>query len=436
MRIAVIGTGISGALAARLLSTSHDVTVFEANDYAGGHTHTVDVSLAGTTYPVDTGFMVFNQRTYPNFCRLLSLLEVPSRPSDMSFSVRCSRSGWEYQGSSLNGIFAQRLNAVRPSFLRMLADINKFNRRGRQAASAQSIDPTASVGDFLAECGVGAAFVERYLIPMAAAIWSSEPARILDFPAQFMIGFFANHGLMQLRDRPQWRTIIGGSRRYMEALLDPIRSTVRLNCPVESVRRGEQEVTLTHSGGADETFDQVVFASHADQTLEMLSDATSREQQILSAFPYQPNEAVLHTDSRLLPRRRHAWASWNYHIPRERERAVSVTYDLSRLQGHSSEEPILLTLNDAAGIDPDKIIKVIQYHHPAFGRESLAAQQRVDEISCLSTRTHFCGAYWRFGFHEDGVRSALRVAQSFGIQLDACTAASTKESSLTAGISP
>ncbi len=434
MRFAIIGTGISGSLIARLLSSRHDVTVFESNDYLGGHAHTVDVLIQGKTFPVDTGFMVFNQRTYPNFCRLLEILKIDSQPSDMSFSVRCAKTGWEYQGSSLNGLFAQRLNVLRPRFLRMLWDISRFNRYGMAAAADGSLLAGQSVGQFVRERGLGRAFVEQYLVPMSAAIWSSEPKAILDFPAQFMIEFFANHGLMQIRDRPTWRTIVGGSRRYVHALLRPLLERVRLQAPVASVERTPDAVLVTPVHGATEHFDEVVFASHADQSLRMLADPTPAEHEILSAFPYQANEAILHTDVRLLPQRPRAWASWNYHIPPGGEQAASVTYDLSRLQNHASGTPILLTLNTTAEIAPAKILSTFTYQHPAYSHQSLIAQRRHSEISGHH-RTHYCGAYWGYGFHEDGVNSALAVAKHFGLTLDACTVVSTKEPSRTAAMS-
>ena len=427
MRIAVIGTGVSGNLVARLLSSRHEVTVFEANDFAGGHANTVDVSVEGRQFSVDTGFMVFNERTYPNFCRLLGLLGVDSQPSEMSFSVHCDRTGLEYQGSSLNGLFAQRLNAVRPSFLRMLVDIARFNRHGMQAAASGILKDGRSVGDFVRDCKVGSRFVEQYLVPMSSAIWSSQPDAILDFPAEFMIGFFANHGLMQLRDRPQWRTIVGGSRSYVRALLGPIQTRIHLDTPIASVTRTDTDVIVTPVEGPQQHFDQVVLAAHADQSLRMLADPTPAERQILGAFPYQANEAVLHTDTRLLPRRKHAWASWNYHVSAGVQRSAAVTYDLSRLQNHASPTPILLTLNATDDIEPAKILRTFTYQHPAYSRESIAAQCRFQEVSGRN-RTHFCGAYWGYGFHEDGVNSALAVAKYFNVGLESCTAASTKDS--------
>ena len=286
MRIAIIGTGISGSLAARLLSTQHEVTVFEANSHPGGHANTVDLSVFGNQYQVDTAFMVFNRHTYPNFCKLLQLLKIQSQPSDMSFSVHCSKSGLEYQGSSLNGLFAQRINLVRPRFLKMLRDIVRFNRLGNTASASGKLKDGCTVGDFLEECHVGKTFVEQYLVPMAAAIWSTRPQAILDFPADFMLGFFANHGLMQIRNRPQWRTITGGSRNYVSALLEPIEDCLRLKCPIASVSRSPEAVLVTPVDGVAERFDEVVFATHADQSLEILAEPTRSERQILNAFSY------------------------------------------------------------------------------------------------------------------------------------------------------
>jgi predicted NAD/FAD-binding protein len=434
MRVAIIGSGISGSLVARLLSTRHDVSIFEADSYPGGHANTVEVSAFGKHYRVDTGFMVFNHRTYPNFSRLLDLLKIESQPSEMSFSVRCSGSGLEYQGSSLDGLFTQRLNCVRPAFLRMLRDILRFNRRGIAAASSGELKDGRTVGEFLQECGVGKPFVEQYLVPMAAAIWSARPHAILDFPADFMIGFFANHGLMQIRDRPQWRTIKGGSQNYVSALLRPLENGLRLHCPIASVLRTYEGVWVLPVDGVPEFFDEVVFATHADQTLEMLADPTASERQILSAFPYHSTEAVLHTDTRLLPKHKRAWASWNYHIRPGNVKAASVTYDLSRLQKHDSPSPILLTLNETNSVDRTKILRTFNYHHPAYSCESITAQQRFSEISGHN-RTHFCGAYWGHGFHEDGVNSALVVAHYFGITLEQCTVASTKAPSSIAAAS-
>ena len=430
MRIAIIGTGISGSLAARLLASRYEVTVFEANDYAGGHTNTVDVTLGDARFPVDTGFMVFNRRTYPNFCRMLEILGVASEPTDMSFSVRCSNSGVEYQGSSLNGLFTQRLNLLKPSFWKLIRDIFRFNRRGTLAADDSAQVESLTVGDFVEQCGLGRRFVDQYLVPMAAAIWSTRPQDVLQFPAHFLVRFFANHGLMQLRDRPQWRIIKGGAKRYLDRLLSPLQSQVFLNQPVRSIRRLGSKVSVTTASGVADRFDHVVIAAHADQALAMLDQPTADESRLLSAFPYQKNQAVLHTDERLLPSKQRAWASWNYHIPAGQHQSASVTYDLSRLQHHASPDPILLTLNPTEPIRSEKRLKQFTYHHPAYAHDSLAAQEQFESVSGRD-RIHFCGAYWGYGFHEDGVRSALAVASHFDIGLEACAVASTKAPSAT-----
>lgn len=428
MRIAVVGAGISGNLVARLLHPGHEVHLFEANDYLGGHTNTVDFQMGATRGRADTGFMVFNDRTYPNFVRMLDWLEVPSQPSDMSFSVHCDLSGWEYQGSTLSGLFAQRMNLLRPRFFGMLSDILRFNRLATKAAAEGTLDDGVSMGNYLDRIGMGTAFREQYLVPMVAAIWSARPESIADFPARFLVGFMRNHGLLQVRDRPQWRTIVGGARNYVQRLLEPLGDRVHRHCPVQSVTRQADRVMLRLGDGRVEWFDHVVLATHADQSLAMLTDASADEQQILSAFPYQLNEAALHTDTSLLPRRERAWASWNYHREATGSRRVTVTYDLSRLQNLSTPSPLLLTLNRTSAVAPDRMLKVISYHHPAYTRASIEAQRRFDEINGVR-RTYFCGAYWGYGFHEDGVNSALAVAKYFGRSLDSCTVASTKEAS-------
>lgn len=350
----------------------------------------------------------------------------------MSFSVSCGRTGLEYQGSSLNGLFAQRRNLIRPSFYGMLRDILKFNREAPGLLGSD--DQSLTLGQYLDRSGLGREFVEHYLIPMTAAIWSARPRAVLDFPAHFLFGFFRNHGLLQVWDRPQWKTIPGGAQRYVAALLEPLADRVRLNCPVSRIVRHADGVEVTTRDGTSERFDGVVCAAHADQTLAMLADADQVEREVLAAFPYQRNDAVLHTDTSILPNRRRAWASWNYHLSPDRHAPATVTYDLSRLQRVNSPEPILLTLNDEGRIDPAKVIRRILYQHPAYGPDSIAAQRRHAEINGRR-RTWFCGAYWGYGFHEDGVRSALAVARCFGKDLETWTAASMKAASGTAGTS-
>jgi predicted NAD/FAD-binding protein len=410
-------------LVARLLADDHEVQLFEADSYVGGHTHTVDVEVQGNRYAADTGFMVFNDRTYPNFVRMLDLLGVPSRASDMSFSVRCDQTGLEYQGGTLFGLFAQRKNLFRPSFYRMLRDILRFNREA--PSLLDSDDESITLDDYLRENHYSRQFVDHYLVPMGASIWSTPPGRFRQFPARYTVGFFRNHGLLQIRDRPQWKTIVGGAARYVEALLRPLTDRVRLNCPVERVQRRPEEVIVTPRGGNSEVFDRVVLAAHSDQSLAMLADPSPAEEEILGAIPYQANEIVLHTDTRLLPRTRRAWASWNYNISgSDQQQTVTLTYNLNLLQGHRSSESILETLNPATAIDPAKVLGRMTCHHPIYSVQAIDAQRRYDEING-HRGTYYCGAYWGYGFHEDGVRSALAVAECFGKSLETCIAAST-----------
>lgn len=420
MKIAVVGTGIAGLVAAHLLHPEHELTVFEANDYPGGHTNTVDVELDGTTYPVDTGFIVYNDRTYPNFIRLLSRLGVATQPSSMSFSVRDERTGLEYNGTSLNALFAQRRNLVRPSFYRMIRDILRFNREARTLLHTG--DDAITLHKYLAANRYSSEFVEHYIIPMGAAIWSADPVRMRRFPARYFVRFFENHGMLSVDDRPQWRVVSGGSKRYVEALTRPFRSRIRLRCPVRSIKRstGHVEVTAQCSDGPAESlrFDRLIMATHSDQALALLADPTEAEREILGAIPYQENEAVLHTDRSLLPRRRLAWASWNYHLPERPTNRVAVTYHMNTLQSLRAPRELCVTLNRTEAVDPGAIIKRITYHHPVYTPEAVAAQRRLGEIDGAN-RTYYCGAYWGYGFHEDGVTSALAVCRQLGRQLDA-----------------
>lgn len=422
MKIAVIGTGISGMLAARLLCADHEVHVFEANHYVGGHTNTIEVEVFGRSYALDTGFMVYNHRTYPNFVRLVRLLGSVEQESDMSFSVRCLRSGLEYQGSSLNGVFAQRRNLVRPGFHRMLLDVLRFNRRAVELI--QNEDNELSLGEFLRRHRFSRQFRDLYLVPMGASIWSARPDDFFQFPARFIVRFFHNHGLLTVRGHPVWKTIAGGASNYAQALMRPLAGRIRLGCPVESVKRDERAVRVTTAANPGERFDAVVMAAHADQTLNMLADASPSEQEILGAFPYQKNEAIVHTDETLLPTCRRAWASWNGFIPEESDVPVVLTYHLNRLQRHESPRSLLLTLNRAEGIQPDKVLRRITYQHPVYSAAALSAHSRHGEING-QRNTYFCGAYWGYGFHEDGVNSALAVGKAFGKSLDRWTVAST-----------
>ncbi len=416
MRIAVVGSGISGLVSAALLARAHEVVLFEADDRLGGHTHTHRVQRFGQVYEVDTGFIVFNERTYPKFIRLLDHLGVASQPTTMSFSVRDERSGVEYNGTDLNRLFAQRRNLLRPSFHRMVRDILRFYREAPALLAGSDDGPT--LGNYLAQHGYSRPFIEQHLIPMGAAVWSADPRVMLEFPARYLVQFFANHGFLQVDDRSGWRVVRGGSQRYVEPLLRGLDACIRLRAPVREILRRRDDVRVRVAGREPERFDAVVIATHSDQALAMLGDARPAERAILAAIPYQRNEALLHTDARLLPRRRMAWAGWNYHVFDAAPAAATVTYNMNLLQGLDSPEPFCVTLNRSAAIDPATVLARMTYHHPVNTQATVAAQWRRGEISGFD-RTWFCGAYWGYGFHEDGVRSALAVAADFGLELDA-----------------
>ena len=408
MRIAIAGAGVSGLVAAHLLHPEHDVTVFEAGPYAGGHTNTIEVPTARGPLAVDTGFIVFNDRNYPRFEALLAELGVASQPSDMSFGV--SDGDFEYASTSLNGLYAKRSHALSPVFQRMVLDVPRFQRAARALLAAPE---QPALREWLATLGLSDAFVERVIVPQAAAVWSADPEQMWTFPARFLVEFFDNHGMLGLRGRPNWRTVSGGSKRYVEALTAAFADRIRLSTPVRSIERFEDRVEVTPAGGEPEVFDEVVVAAHADQALAMLADPTPQEREILGAFPYQANEAVLHTDRGLLPRRRRAWASWNYHLEPDASGPATVTYHMNRLQSLDADEDYCVTLNRTGAIDPRKIIRTIAYAHPVYTVEGHAAQRRYDEVGGRN-RTHYCGAYWGWGFHEDGVASAHRAVAALG----------------------
>jgi predicted NAD/FAD-binding protein len=414
MRIAVIGAGVSGLVVTHLLHGAHDVTVFEANGYAGGHTNTIRVDTANETHEVDTGFIVFNDRNYPNFERLLRRLGVASQPSTMSFSVSDGVGDFEYSSTSPNGLFAKRAHLFTPRFHRMVADLGRFNRAARELLGEHA--PDVSLRDWLEHHRFSQTFIERLIVPQVSAVWSAAPRQMWSFPARFLAEFFDNHGMLSFRNRPRWRTVRGGSARYVEALTRPFSHRLRLDTPVQAVSRHHDHVLVKPRGGEAERFDEVVLATHSDQALALLADASDREHEILGTIPYQPNEAVLHTDARMLPRRRRAWASWNYHLLPEPKPVTTVTYHMNRLQSLEADQEFCVTLNHSEGIDPARIIQRISYAHPVYTEAGVEAQARVHEISGRN-RTHFCGAYWGWGFHEDGVVSALRVGERFGASL-------------------
>jgi uncharacterized protein len=405
MRVAVIGAGISGLGAAWRLSRDHEVTLFEANDYLGGHTHTHRLDVAGQTLAVDTGFIVFNDRHYPLLTQLFAELGVQSRPTTMSFSVRNAATGLEYGATGFDSLFCQRRNLWSPRFWGMLRDLRRFYREAPALLRAPGPGPT--LGDYLAAQRFGAAFRDEHLVPMAAALWSAPASRILEFPAQYLVRFMANHEMLQLSGRTPWRVVAGGSATYVAAMRARWRVVERLNCPVRSVRRDGGGVQIMSPAGA-ERFDQVVFGCHSDEALKLLADASDLEREILGAIPYQDNEVTLHTDASLMPDSPKAWAAWNAYVPAEPQELCTVSYCMNLLQGLASPVPLIVTLNRTAAIDPTRILRRMQYRHPVYTLQSFAAQARRREIQGRR-RTWFAGAYWGWGFHEDGLRSAVEV---------------------------
>ncbi|PTU77722.1 FAD-dependent oxidoreductase [Pseudomonas indoloxydans] len=412
MRIAIVGSGIAGLTCAYLLNRQHDIQVFEASDWVGGHTHTVDVQVEGRSYAIDTGFIVFNDWTYPNFIRLLGQVGVGFKPTEMSFSVSDPATGVEYNGHDLNTLFAQRSNLLSPAFWGMLRDILRFNRQSLDDLANNRISADTTLGQYLDSNGYGRRFIEHYIVPMGSAIWSMSLADMLGFPLQFFVRFCKNHGLLSVSDRPTWQVIEGGSRSYVAPLTASFAERIRLNCPVSRVVRDQDGVTL-HSAAGSERFDKVIFACHSDQALALLEQPGEQERDILGALPYANNDVVLHTDTRLLPKRKLAWASWNYRLGGPREQMAAVTYDMNILQGIDSDTTFCVSLNQTAAIDPSKILARFQYAHPQYSLAGTAAQARWEEL-LGAQHTYYCGAYWANGFHEDGVVSALRVARAFG----------------------
>jgi predicted NAD/FAD-binding protein len=414
MRIAVVGTGIAGMVAAYLLSDEHELVVFESEDYVGGHTHTIDVVLNGQTYAVDTGFIVFNEKTYPNFIQLMKRLGIAWQLSNMSFSVQCKKTGLEFSPSSLNSLFIQRKNLLRPSFYRMIFDIFKFRRESE--ALLNTDDYSLTLEKFLTAKNFSRRFIEHFIMPMGEAIWSADPVKFNEFPALYFAQFFKNHGFLNVRHQPQWLVIKGGSKQYVAPLTRRFADRIRINCPVKSIRRHSDYVSVQAANAEPERFDQVVIATHSDQALAMLDDPTETEKDILGAIPYQDNYTVLHSDESVLPRKKAAWASWNYHIPQAEMGRVALTYDMNILQSLDAPVEYCVTLNLPDTVDPAKKIKEMHYHHPVYNPKSLAARRRHEEINGVK-RTYFCGAYWGYGFHEDGVNSALVVGKHFGKSL-------------------
>ena len=409
-RIAVIGSGISGLSAAYYLSRAGEVTMFEKDARMGGHTHTV---MVGQT-PIDTGFIVHNDKTYPNFCRLMVELGVQTHASDMSFGVRSESGDFEYSSRGLGGFFAQRSNLLRPSHYMLFKEILRFNREGPKFLRERGDESGVTLGEFLEAGRYQQIFIERYLYPMAAAVWSMPAAQMAGFPALTLLRFFDNHGMLGISTHPQWKTLKGGSHSYFEPLTKPFRERIHTGVNIRSVVRHADGVRLLFENHTAE-FDEVVFACHGNQILPLLADATAQERDVLQHFETSRNEAVLHTDVRMLPRREAARASWNYCL--SRDGGVNLTYDMNRLQSLTGDVNYCVSLNAASGaIAPERVIRKMIYHHPLYTRAAVDAQARWHEVSGQN-RTHFCGAYWFYGFHEDGVRSALRVASALGVNV-------------------
>ncbi len=411
MKIAIIGTGISGNVLAYHLHKHHDITVFESNSYIGGHTHTHNILHNGTSHNIDTGFIVFNEKTYPNFIRLLDELDVRSEKTNMSFSVKCELSKLEYNGNNLNSLFAQRGNLFKPSFYRMIKDILRFNKESTELLTSNDTD--ISLGDYLKQRNYSGQFIDQYIIPMGSAIWSSSYEQMMSFPARFFIRFFDNHGLLNINDRPDWFVISGGSRSYVDKLTAQFKDRIRLNSIVKKVMRYTDHVEVTTSDTQSEKFDYVFFACHADQALKIIDKPYEIEERILSAFPYQDNEAILHTDTSLLPQRKKAWAAWNYHRTGNLHTPVAVTYNMNILQHIKSHDTFCVTLNNTESIDNNKIIKRVNYSHPIFTPRGIESQKKHSQLNGIN-RCFYAGAYWRYGFHEDGVVSALDTLNDFG----------------------
>ncbi len=411
MKIAIIGSGISGMVAAYKLHQTHEIHVFEANHYIGGHTNTIEINNAEQTLNVDTGFIVFNDWTYPNFLELINQLGVEYQPSNMGFSVHSDVNDLEYSGESLLTLFAQPANLFRLGHYKMLLDILRFNRQSPEVLDQGHSN--TSLGEYLKQKRFSQHFINDYIIPMGAAIWSTDSNKMFEFPAKTFVRFFKNHGLLNINNRPQWYVIKNGSKSYIEKLTAPFIDRIYTNLPIAEIERYPDHVKIVTANNDDLRYDKVIIATHSDQALKMLKDPSPLERQVLSDIAYQPNEAVLHTDTALLPKRRAVWSAWNYHIHDDDNAGnVSLTYNMNILQSLSCDKTYCVTLNNSAAIDPDKIIRKIQYHHPVFNDKAIQAQARWSDISGVN-RTYYCGAYWGYGFHEDGVKSALRTIKLF-----------------------
>lgn len=410
MKIAIIGSGIAGLTAAHLLHQQHDITLYEAADYVGGHVNTVEINEDHQSIAVDTGFIVFNDWTYPHFENLLSGLNVEVQNSEMSFSAQCEATGYEWSGSGLRGLIFNNDNWKQLKSYQIFMDVVRFNKISKKFLETNKTKQT--LGEFLSQHRFSDAFINYYLLPMGAAVWSTEPLLINKFPAKSFLEFFNHHGLLNLKDRPQWKTIVGGSRQYVKELTKPFINKIHLNTSVERIRRVAQRVEVFARNRKSEYFDHIFMACHSDQALKLLDEPTTEEAQVLGSIRYQANTAVLHTDKSLMPRRKSAWSSWNYFVPKQRSENVEVTYHMNCLQNLSTNQDYFVTLNLDEKINPKKVIRTIEYMHPVFDRSAIEAQKRQALINGTQN-TWYCGAYWRNGFHEDGVWSALQSVEQF-----------------------
>lgn len=411
-KIAIIGSGISGLVSASLLSERYDVSLFEANDYLGGHTHTVDVEISGSTYPIDTGFIVFNKKTYPHFCKLLQKYNVPIQQSEMSFSYRSDAKNLEYNGNNLNTLFADRRNLIKPNFYYFLKEILRFNKAAKKFLT-HPMDINITINEFIHNNRYSKDFINHYLVPMIASIWSKTSNDVMQCSAHFVLTFCENHGLLDIYDRPQWYTITNGSRSYIPLLTEKIRNKIYLNTKIERIERHPNHVTLKSTTDSY-IFDYVIIATHSDQALQMLDHPTDEEQNVLSAIPYKENDVILHTDINVMPKRKLAWASWNYldngnSLP-------TLTYYMNRLQSINSPHHFCVSVNLMEHIAEDKVIQRFKYAHPAFNSHAIIAQQQQKLINGKNN-TYYAGSYWGYGFHEDGVKSALNACEALGVSL-------------------
>lgn len=410
MKIAIVGTGISGLTVAHLLHADHDITVYEAADYIGGHVNSIDVDEGHQTITVDTGFIVFNDWTYPLFEGMLDQLKVKVQDSEMSFSSQCEATRYQWSGNGLRGLILNKDNWIQFKSYQIFFDMLRFNKEAKKYITQQASSQT--IQEFLLERKFSQSFIDNYIVPMGAAIWSSDADTINHFPAMSFLSFFNQHGLLNVNHRPQWKTITGGSRQYVKALIKPFTDRIHLNTPVQQIKRTSQRIQIAAKGRKPEYFDHVFIASHSDQALNILAQPTPLEAEVLGNIQYQPNTAILHTDNKLMPRRKADWSSWNYLVPEQASNDVKLTYYMNRLQKLSTNTDYFVTLNDAAQIDPAKIIRTIHYMHPVFNQAAIAAQQKHALVNGTQN-TWYCGAYWRNGFHEDGVWSAEQSVKQF-----------------------